>query len=462
MSEKKMPNISRLLYAPILAVIAVGLISIIISIFVLYSAAFNQEKNRLRELAQSQARLIEAVARFDKIYSTTFKGSPTEATIFQIIDSHRNYEGFGDTGEFVLARRNGDMINFLLSHRHYDLDNPKPVQFDTEIAEPMRRALSGKSGVDILLDYRGETVLAAYEPVAVLDLGIVAKIDLREIRAPFFKAGILIVIVTVILIAGAIIAFLKISRPISEELIRRTEEATDANKAKSRFLAAMSHDLRTPLNAIMGFSDMMRTKAFGPLGDKHYEDYANDIHHSGELLIRLINDVLDISKVEAGKFELTEETLDVHTLITTCVHQLEPMIDDANLEVFIHVPDALPPIKADERVMFQLFNNLLSNAIKFTPEGGRINVHAEQDSKGHMIFRIVDTGIGMTDAEIKTALKPFEQVENVQSRRHKGTGLGLHLCANFMSLMNGSMTIDSIVDKGTTVSLILPPERVAG
>jgi signal transduction histidine kinase len=459
LSENKQMQLSRLLYAPIFAVIAVGLTSIGISIIVLYSAAFSQEESRLRALAQSQAKLIEAVARFDKKYSAAFRGTPSEATISQLIDSHRHYKGFGETGEFVLARRDEDQIKFILSHRHFDLDNPKPVPFGASIAEPTRRSLSGESGVDVLEDYRGVIVLAAYEPVAELNLGFVAKIDLQEIRAPFIKAGVLLVIVTIALIAGATIAFLYFSRPISNELIRRTNEATETNKAKSRFLAAMSHDLRTPLNAIMGFSQLMHTKAFGPLGDKHYEEYANDIHHSGELLIRLIDDVLDISKVEAGKFEMTEEVLDVHSLITTCVHQLEPMIDEANLEVFVHVSPEFPSIKADERVMFQLFNNLLSNAIKFTPEGGRISILAEHSNNNQVIFRIIDSGMGMTEAETERALRPFEQVDNTQSRRHKGTGLGLHLCTNFVAMMNGTLTIDSIVNKGTTVSITLPPER---
>ena len=459
MSEKKHTRISLLLYAPVLAIIAVGLSSIVISILVLYSAAFSEEKNRLRELSQSQARLIEAVARFDRQYSTAYVGSSTEATISQIIDAQKNYEGFGETGEFTLARLNGDQIEFILTHRHFDLGNPKPIPFQSGLAEPMRRALSGISGVDVAIDYRGVQVLAAYEPVAELDLGIVAKIDLSEIRKPFIKAGLWLSGVTLILIFTISFVMLRISRPISLSLLDMARQATEANQEKSRFLAAMSHDLRTPLNAIMGFSDMMRMKAFGPLGDRHYEEYANDIHHSGALLVRLIDDVLDISKVEAGKFTLHEEILNIPVIVSSCIHQLDPMIKKSRLEIFNHVPSPIPELKGDERVLFQLLNNLLSNAIKFTPAGGRIDVNVDVDQDNRIIFNVTDTGIGMTEDEITQAIKPFVQIDNTHSHQHKGTGLGLHLCSNFMALLGGSMKIDSAVGEGTTVSLTFPPER---
>ena len=158
------------------AVMAVGGIST----FMLYRAAFREQEMRLIETAQSQARLIEAVARFDAAQSRNYPGGAVSATLSQIREAHESYIGFGKTGEFTLAKREGDSIVFLLSHRHYDMDLPKPVSFHSGIAQPMRRALSGRSGTVVGLDYRGETVLAAHEPVAVLGLGIVAKIDLVE------------------------------------------------------------------------------------------------------------------------------------------------------------------------------------------------------------------------------------------------------------------------------------------
>ncbi len=171
----------------------------------LYHVAVGQAEERLVETAKSRARIIESVARFDAEYSGNYPDGTEQATLSQIIDAHKNFRGFGDTGEFVLARRSGDHIVFLLSHRHFDLDNPKPVPLDSHLAEPMRQALLGRSGLLVGLDYRGETVLAAHEPVAELNLGLVAKIDLAEIRAPFVKAGLLtfgFALLTVIVGAG--------------------------------------------------------------------------------------------------------------------------------------------------------------------------------------------------------------------------------------------------------------------
>jgi len=203
------------------------------AISLLYGTSLEQQRVRLIEIAQSQARLIEAMARFDQRHQQRLHpgyGNSAASTISQIIDAHSNYKGFGDTGEFTLARREGNQIVFLLSHRHYDLDNPVPLDFNSRLAEPMRLALAGKSGTVIGPDYRGETVLAAYEPVAVLDLGIVAKIDLSEIRAPFVRTGgIAIGLAILIVLCGAFL-FIRITRPMllqlqdSEERFRATFE----------------------------------------------------------------------------------------------------------------------------------------------------------------------------------------------------------------------------------------------
>jgi PAS domain S-box-containing protein len=189
-----------------------------ISIALLYRAAFEEEKARLIETAQSQARLLEAIGRHE--VRANQEGA-SERTLRQIRDAHERYAGFGKTGEFTLARREGDRMVFLLSHRHYDLDLPRPVPLRSELAEPMRRSLSGQSGTVVGLDYRGETVLAAYEPVAELDWGIVAKIDMAEIQAPFVRAGVIAAIsATVIITLGALL-FIRVTDP----LLRRLEES---------------------------------------------------------------------------------------------------------------------------------------------------------------------------------------------------------------------------------------------
>jgi hypothetical protein len=199
----------------------------------LFRTAIAEERARLVETARSQARLIEAVARFDARYSNDFPQGARAATLSQIVDAHAHYQGFGETGEFTLSRREGDDIVFLLSHRHSDLLTPKPVPFDSGLAEPMRLALSGHSGTVIGLDYRGVTVLAAYEPVQELGLGIVAKIDLEEVRAPFVRAGLLSGLIAILAIVAGAAFFLRITNPLLRKLQETIAGLQDAlNRVK--------------------------------------------------------------------------------------------------------------------------------------------------------------------------------------------------------------------------------------
>ena len=206
----------------IMSIIAVSAVSV--SLYTLYKAAISENKARLQETVQSWARIIEAVAQYDlqhfQVHDATGNLSKLAfiETLKQINEAHSRFEGFGDTGEFTLAKREGDQIVFLLSHRHHDLENLKPVPMSSEHAEPMRLALSGKSGTIVALDYRGEMVMAAYEPVGINDLGIVAKIDLSEIRAPFIKAGLLSIAVSVILILIGSYLFVRIGTAIIDQL----------------------------------------------------------------------------------------------------------------------------------------------------------------------------------------------------------------------------------------------------
>jgi hypothetical protein len=211
----------------------VVLLAVVTSLIMLYRTALDEERARLEETAKSQARLIEAIARFDAKYSNDYPKGAREATLSQIVDAHRHYRGFGKTGEFTLSRRDGDDIVFLLSHRHYDLETPKSVSFDSGLAEPMVLALSGQSGTIIGLDYRGGTVLAAYEPVQELDLGIVAKIDLEEIRAPFIRTGLLSGLIAILAIVAGSAFFVRITNPLLEELEETITSLRDAlNKVK--------------------------------------------------------------------------------------------------------------------------------------------------------------------------------------------------------------------------------------
>ncbi|MBB4284478.1 PAS domain S-box protein [Roseospira goensis] len=235
--------------------------------------------------------------------------------------------------------------------------------------------------------------------------------------------------------------------------------AEQANRAKSEFLAAMSHDLRTPLNAIMGFADMMRLNMFGPLGDPRYQEYADNIYNSGALLVSLVNDVLDLSKVEAGKYELREEVLDLRSVMAAARRHTAAMADAAGQTVVLSVPEPLPCLRGDERALLQIFNNLLSNAVKFNRPGGTIRFEATRHEDGAILVRVIDAGPGMDSAGIARALAPFEQADSRHPRAHEGSGLGLYLCTKLMAVFGGSLHIDSAPGRGTTVILRFPSER---
>jgi hypothetical protein len=212
----------------IIIMVVIGLIIESITINMLYRTAFNEQKENLQDIVISQARLIEAIARFDKIHSKNYPGGASEGTLRQIAAAHKQYGGFGETGEFTLSKKQGDNIVFILNHRHYDLNEPRPVPINSKLAEPSRLALSGKSGTIVGLDYRGEKVLAAYEPVRELNWGIVAKIDMTEVRAPFIKAAAISSLLGIFAIIVGTIIFIKLTNPIITTLNGTITELQDA------------------------------------------------------------------------------------------------------------------------------------------------------------------------------------------------------------------------------------------
>jgi signal transduction histidine kinase len=245
-----------------------------------------------------------------------------------------------------------------------------------------------------------------------------------------------------------------------EQMVKARDAAVAANGAKSSFLAMMSHELRTPLNAIIGFSDMMKCGTLGPIRHEKYLGYAHDIHRAGTHLLGLINDLLDVSKIEAGKFELHEEVLDVGDVFGAALRLVNGRAKEAGLQMSTEICDGLPLLNADERALKQILVNLLSNAVKFTPQPGRVTMRAATDDRGGLMLAVSDTGIGMKSEEIATALTPFGQVDNSLSRSHDGTGLGLPLVKSLIELHEGSLSIDSEAGAGTTVSVHFPSWRV--
>jgi signal transduction histidine kinase/ActR/RegA family two-component response regulator len=246
----------------------------------------------------------------------------------------------------------------------------------------------------------------------------------------------------------------------SAGLARALNTAEDANRAKSEFLATMSHELRTPLNAVIGFSEMMVDEVFGALGHQNYKDYAQDIHDSGSHLLNIINDILDITKAEAGSAILDESLVNCRELIVESCRLLRPRLQKSGLALVLSVPNSLPRLQADPRVVKQIILNLLTNAVKFTPPGGRIEVEVAADPHRGLVIAIRDTGIGIAKADLQRVRQPFVQVESSLSRRHEGTGLGLPLVEMMMRQHGGVFELDSEQDKGTTARVLFPAERL--
>jgi len=247
---------------------------------------------------------------------------------------------------------------------------------------------------------------------------------------------------------------------VEADLRRAKDEAELASRSKTEFLANMSHELRTPLNAIIGFSDILLGQIFGPLGDARYGDYARDIRDSGLHLLNLINDVLDVSKVEFGKVELIEEAVDVVAIVESCARLMRDRADSAGLRLVQELPAGLPQIQGDSRRLKQILLNLLSNAVKFTPSGGRVTIRAHQDRQDGLRLVVEDTGIGIAQADLEKAMRPFGQIDSRLARKYQGTGLGLPLARSMAELHGGKLELESAPGQGTTATIWLPPSRV--
>jgi signal transduction histidine kinase len=251
-----------------------------------------------------------------------------------------------------------------------------------------------------------------------------------------------------------------IRRTAAERELRAAKiDAEAANISKSQFLATMSHELRTPLNSILGFSEIIMKERAGPLGNGKYRDYAEDIHGSGQHLLAIINDILDMSKIEAGQLILHDDVINIPAMLESCRKYVQQRADDAGVELVTTVAANLPEITADELRLRQIILNLLSNAVKFTPKRGRVTMGAEIDADGPVLW-VTDTGLGMTSEEVAIALQPFRQVDNSLQRSHEGTGLGLPLTKNLVELHGGTLTLQSAPGKGTEVRIRFPYERI--
>ena len=248
-------------------------------------------------------------------------------------------------------------------------------------------------------------------------------------------------------------------RRVEAQLIEAKEAAEAASRAKSEFLANMSHELRTPLNAIIGFAEILQMQTMGALGHPSYAGYVRDIHTSGVHLLNIINDILDLSKIEIGHRELRAVPVDIAVVVAASVRFFTERAANSGVELVVDMPTTLPQLLADEQMVKQILLNLLSNAIKFTPQGGRISVSAGIERDGRIFLSVSDTGIGIAPADIARAFEPFVQIDSALNRKYPGTGLGLPLVKSMIELHGGALSVTSREQAGTTMTLHFPAQR---
>jgi len=256
------------------------------------------------------------------------------------------------------------------------------------------------------------------------------------------------------------------SAGMEQQMLRAMRLAEEASAAKSQFLSNMSHELRTPLTAIIGFSEMISAEILGPIGTATYVGYAEDIHRSGVHLLSIINDILDISKIESGTFQLYKEPLDLANLFERVLSIIRPHAEEANVPLILDTPDYVPTVYTDELRLKQVLINLLSNAVKFTPRKGQVALHAHVSEQQDLVIAVSDSGIGMHPGNITRALSRFGQIDGGFNRKQEGTGLGLPLAKEITELLGGDFAITTAEGEGTTVMLTFQrdqifPEKIA-
>ncbi|QEX17357.1 hypothetical protein FRZ44_26550 [Hypericibacter terrae] len=333
------------------------------------------------------------------------------------------------------------------------------AEFEHRLAHAYGRALYEKKPIATLMD---PEPLVVERGIAVEALGHLIASD----RPSALLRGFIITGEGRYLALGTALSLLQASLVRSEqrslELEQAYEAADSANRTKSGFLANMSHELRTPLNAIIGFAECMQDEVMGPLPER-YKSYAEDILTSGNHLLGMVNDLLDMAKIEAGRYELRENRLRVGDTIDSAVRILGETASRNGVSIVAHrEADNDLRLKADERSFRQMLLNLLSNAIKFTEAGGCIEVRSSVATDGELRVEVTDTGIGMSDEHQKIALTPFGQVSVNFDRRYQGTGLGLPLVKSLIELHGGRLEMQSALGQGTRVGLCFPPQRVEG
>jgi signal transduction histidine kinase len=309
----------------------------------------------------------------------------------------------------------------------------------------------------------GRLVLVAAFLLGVV-LAALAGVIGRGPSDPYILAMALVVpyVLVLALVASRFGTALAAADRLRLQLLAAKDAALDASRAKSEFIANMSHELRTPLNAIIGFSEIIKDQVLGPVGNAKYGDYATDIHRSGTHLLAIINDILDLARVESGKAAPNDDEVRLQAVITFIATLMQEGAERAGVTLDLRLPAELPLLRADERAVKQMLLNLISNAIKFTPIGGTVTVEVRRDVNGDVLLIVSDTGIGISAADLPRVMEPFGQVEGSLARRHQGTGLGLPLTRSMARQHGGELELTSTVGVGTRAVVRLPAERVMG
>ena len=355
------------------------------------------------------------------------------------------------TDGIIVVERDGSIVTFNRSAE---------ALFGYDYAEIARRPFTEL--------FAPESQRAARDYLDGLVLSGVASVlnDGREVIGRVRQGGLIPLFMTMGRIGDDMPKFCAVFRDITqwkraeEDLLNAKRTAERASSAKSEFLAKISHEIRTPLNAIIGFSEMMTAEQFGPVGSERYREYLRDIHASGEHLVSLINDLLDLSKIEADKLDLVFARVNLNSLVQQCVALMQPQANQQRIIIRSSLSQTLPPIMADARSVRQIVLNLLSNSIKFTGPGGQVIVSTALTDRAEVILRVRDTGLGMTDKEIETALQPFRQLATSTRWGSGGTGLGLPLTKALAEANRAAFAIKSARDAGTLVEITFPGTRV--
>lgn len=418
-------------------------------------------------ISKITGRHIIPLARRINLPDGSFGGVVTASLNADYVQRFFDTLNVGDAGIIALKSTDGTM---LVRRPYQESSIGKNFDFTVGFQDAVRKSSSGTLTIPYESD--GLWRIVGYKAVENLPFVVLVSLSRDEALANWRRMTIgqasLGAILLFVFIGMAIVLQRELHARVSahgrlrqtvRELERARSIAEESSRVKTHFMANMSHELRTPLNAIIGFSEVIRDALMGPV-DTRYRDYARDIHSSGQHLLRLISDVLDLSKVEAGRLDLYEEKVDLSEIVNDCRRLIAERAQTGGLALTIEMSPNLPFIRGDELRLKQIILNLLSNAVKFTPAGGKIIVSANATTEGGIALSVADTGIGMKAEDIPIALEPFRQLDSALNRRYDGTGLGLPLAQTLAQMHGGGLEIDSIEGRGTIVTIFLPPDRV--